>query len=112
MPSATYSIFREAILGEKQVTCWYNGVYREVCPIILGHAEGQEKALTYQFGGTSGRGLPPGGAWRCLYLSRVSDARLRDGPWHEGAAQHSKEQSCVVDVDLDINIHVRKRRPP
>jgi hypothetical protein len=100
MPSPTYRVFREAILRKKQVTCWYANDYRELCPVILGHSEGEEKAMTYQFGGTSGRGLPPGGAWRCLYLSRVRDARLRDGPGHEGADRHSKEQTCVVEVNL------------
>jgi hypothetical protein len=106
MPSATYNIFREAILGEKQITCTYNDEQRGICAIILGHTDGEEKALTYQFEGASGRG------WRCLYLSRVTNAQLRDGPWHEGSAQHIKTQTCVVGVDLDINIHVRKRRQP
>ena len=31
-----------------------------------------EKALTYQFGGQSSKGLPPGGQWRCLWLAKVS----------------------------------------
>jgi hypothetical protein len=60
MPSATYNIFRDAILREKQVTCWYGKDYREVCPIIIGHTDAEEKVLTYQFGGTSGRGRPVG----------------------------------------------------
>jgi hypothetical protein len=48
MPSATYQLFRNAILNEKQVTCFYNS--------------------------------------------------------------HKKEQACIDEVDLDINIHVRKLR--
>jgi hypothetical protein len=39
----------------------------------------------------------------------VTDVRLREGPWHEGR-RHRKEQTCVEEVDLDINIHVRRRR--
>jgi hypothetical protein len=109
MPSETYRLFREAILGEKQVICVYRSHYRELCPVIIGHTGGEEKVLAYQFGGGSSTKLPLGGEWSCLYLARVKDAALRDGPWREGGA-HRKAQTCVDDVDLDINIHVRKRR--
>ena len=111
MTSATYRLFREAILEEKQVTCMYEGCYREVCPLIIGHTAGEEKVLSFQFGGASNSKLPPGGQWRCLYLAKVSDVRWRDGPWHEGR-EHRTTQRCVVDIDLDINVHVRKLRKP
>jgi hypothetical protein len=109
MPSEMYLLLREAILGEKQVTCIYQGHYRELCPVIIGHTRGEEKVLAFQFGGTSSTELPPRGEWRCLYLARVKDAALRAGPWREGS-RHKTTQTCVEDVDLDINIHVRKRR--
>jgi hypothetical protein len=86
----------------KQILCTYDGCGRELCPIILGHSQGQEKALTYQFGGQSSKGLPPGGQWRCLFLSKVSAPRLREGPWHSGDS-HSLPQGCVEIVDLDVN---------
>jgi hypothetical protein len=78
MPSETYRLFGQAMADRKQVVCRYDNYRRELCPIILGHSQGQEKALTYQFGGKSRSGLPPGGEWRCLWLSKVSDVRLRD----------------------------------
>lgn len=109
MPSSTYQLFRQAILEEKQVTCVYQGHYRELCPHIIGHTDGAEKVLAFQFAGESGSCLPPGGEWRCLYLARVRDARPRDGPWHAGT-RHRTRQKCVEDIDLDINIHVRKAR--
>ena len=37
------------------------------------------------------------------------DARVQAGPWHEGSS-HRTEQTCASDVDLDINIRVRKLR--
>lgn len=86
----------------RQVVCMYKGFRRELCPIILGHSKGQEKALTYQFGGGSGSGLPRGGEWRCLFLSEVSDVQLRDGPWISGS-RHMQPSSCVEEVDLDVN---------
>ncbi len=86
----------------KQIQCVYGGHQRELCPIILGHSGGQEKALTFQVGGESRSGLPPGGEWRCLWLSKVSKARLADGPWRVGAT-HKQPQGCVEAVDLDVN---------
>jgi hypothetical protein len=65
---------------------------------------GEEAALVYQFaGGSSGKEeLPPGGAWKCFHLSRVSDARWRNGPRY-GGARHISASSCLAIVDLDIN---------
>lgn len=111
MPSRTYEVFRQAILEEMQVVCAYDGYERELCPVVLGVSGGEEKVLAYQVGGGSRSGLPRGGEWRCLYLSRVRRARARKSPWREGA-RHQAEQSCVETVDLDINMHVRKRRRP
>jgi hypothetical protein len=102
MPSATYEFFAQAMVGRKQILCTYDEYRRELCPIILGHSHGQEKALTYQFAGQSRKGLPPGGQWRCLFLSKVGNVLLRDGPWHAGAS-HTQPQGCVQIVDLDVN---------
>lgn len=109
MPSAIYRMFREAILREHQVTCLYKGCRRELCPCVLGHTGGEEKALAFQFGGETNSRLPPSGEWRCLTLAQVRFARMRPGEWHEGS-YHRRSQTCVTEVDLDINIHVRKRR--
>jgi hypothetical protein len=102
VPSRTYERFAEAIRGRKQVLCVYGGYPRELCPIILGHSQGREKALTYQFAGGSKTGLPRGGEWRCMWLANVGNVRLRDGPWHSGAS-HEQPQGCVEIVDLDVN---------
>ena len=46
MPSATYTVFRNAILAERQVTCVYDGRYRELCPHIIGtNKDGEEVVL-------------------------------------------------------------------
>ncbi|ERF85347.1 hypothetical protein JQ559_09850 [Bradyrhizobium viridifuturi] len=107
MPSKAYARFRKAILTEQQVVCVYAGRPRELCPHIIGHnRSGEEVVLAWQFAGESSGKLPQ---WRCLRLAHVSDVRLRKGPWHEGGS-HRAEQTCVSAIDLDINIHVRKRR--
>jgi hypothetical protein len=109
VPSATYQLIREAMFAEKQIVCSYDGHRRELCPIVVGHSGKEEKLLAYQIGGTSSKGLPPGGQWKCLSVGKIRDVTLRQGPWREGQ-RHSQEQRCVSDVDIDINIHVRKLR--
>jgi hypothetical protein len=107
VPRATYTLFRNAILREQQVVCVYDGRVRELCPHIIGtNRRGEEVVLAWQFGGKSSGPLPQ---WRCLKLAGVSNARARAGRWHEGGS-HQTTQTCVSDIDLDINVHVRKRR--
>jgi hypothetical protein len=51
MPSVTYTLFRDAILAEQQVTCAYGGYRRELCPHIIGiNKDGEEVVLAWQFG--------------------------------------------------------------
>jgi hypothetical protein len=107
MPSRTYTLFRNAILDEQQIVCSYDGRRRELCPHIIGTSKGgEEVVLAWQFAGESSGRLPQ---WRCLRLANVRDISLRKGRWHEGGS-HSTTQTCVSEIDLDINIHVRKRR--
>ena len=109
MPSETYRRIRMAILAEQQITCTYRGRYRELCPHILGHTGGKEKLLAFQFAGESSTHLPPGGEWRCLSVRDMHSLKSRAGPWYAGTG-HRREQTCVEQVDIDINIHVRHAR--
>lgn len=109
LTSATYRLIARAIRAEQQITCHYNGHYRELCPHILGHTDGEEKLLAFQFGGTSSKPLPREGEWRCLRIAEMHDVSARDGAWHAGRS-HRAQQRCVAAVDLDINIHVRRLR--
>jgi len=77
MPSATYALFRNAILAEQQVVCRYDGRLRELCPHIIGvNKRGEEVVLAWQFAGQSSGPLPQ---WRCLRLANVRDACARKG---------------------------------
>lgn len=58
--------------------------------------------MAYQFAGSSGSGLPPEGQWKCLRLSEMTNVEIRQGKWLTGS-RHSKRQTCVQDVDIDVN---------
>jgi uncharacterized protein len=103
--SEAFRLFHRAILERKQITCVYQGRFREVCPHILGHKNEEERVLVYQFGGESAGVLPARGEWRCLHLADVEDVKLRIGPWHSGG-QHRKRQQCVVRIYIDVNTSV------
>jgi len=103
--SAAFKLFHRAILERQQITCQYGGYYREVCPYILGHKDGREAALVYQFAGQSSRSLPPSGEWRCFVLADVRAPLTRDGPWY-GDAKHRTVQRCVDVVFVDVNTDV------
>lgn len=101
MTSQTFRLFRMAILEQKQVTLFYQGFHREVCPHLLGWKDGREKVLTYQFAGGSSTGLPPGGEWRCLFLDEIEEIRLRAGPWRTGHAD-SRPETCITRIDTEV----------
>ncbi len=107
MSRSTYDLFRTEILREQQVLCTYDGRARELCPHIIGtDKQGEEVVLAWQFAGDSSGKLPQ---WRCLKLANVRDAQARNGRWYAGGS-HNKTQQCVIDIDLDINVPVRKIR--
>ena len=95
-PSTIYRLIWKACRARKQITCIYDGCYREVCPHILGYKKlGQEAVFAFQFGGDSTSRLPPQGDWRCFDLAGVTDrcasrraVAQRDAA-HEDANLHS-----------------------
>jgi hypothetical protein len=98
--SDTYDLVRRAIAERKRVHAVYHGHPRHMCPHVIGTRNGEARALFFQFGGSSQRGLPPGGDWRCLPLSGLTEIALYDGRWRTKA--HSQPQSCIDEVDLEV----------
>jgi hypothetical protein len=97
----TYAVVRRAIEERLQVHATYGGHRRRMCPHLIGTRDGQARALFFQFDGSSARGLPPGGDWRCLRLAGLSDVSVHDGPWH--TRPHSAPQSCIEKIDLEVD---------
>ena len=113
MPTRTYDLFAQAMAARRPIACLYQYHPRAICPVILGHSDDVEMALVWQFAG-SGSGGAVLGQWKCLTLAEVANAEIVDGPWRTGE-RHSKAQSCVKDVDLDVNPgspYAPKRRLP
>jgi hypothetical protein len=102
--SATYKELWRAIRERKQITCTFEGKYREACPIILGYSsDGRERVLVFQFAGeTSPRSKLPG--WRSFFVADIHDLKLQDGTWIEGLTRHRQPQSHIQFVDVDVNI--------
>jgi hypothetical protein len=93
--SSTFLLFHRAILNRQQVTCFYKGRYREICPHILGHTDSEEAALVYQFGGDSAGGLTSRDKWRCFHLANVDKAELRTGRWYSGSSHRSTQLASI-----------------
>jgi hypothetical protein len=102
MTSSAYHLFAWAIENRAQISFVYDGIGREICPIILGHTGRQEKALVWQVGGRTSRGPLRDPEWKCFLLSKVSDPELRSGSWQAGSS-HRQTQRCVKVVDYDVN---------
>ena len=102
--SPTFLLLRKAIEEKKQVVADYNGHRREMCPHTLGWKRGREKALFYQFGGSSKSGLEPIGSpnnWRCVFVDNISNVQIQAGPWFT-ASNHSRPQTCIDEIDREI----------
>jgi hypothetical protein len=102
MPSAAHAVLLKAMREERPVACTYQGHIREICPVMLGRDGLTEKALVYQFGGSTSRGRITKPDWKCFKLDEIEDAVLIEGRWHSGS-QHSEAQHCMKMVEYDIN---------
>jgi len=96
----TYALVRRAVGERLQVQAVYGGHRRRMCPHLIGTRNGEPRALFFQFAGGSGRGLSPGGDWRCLPLAGLSEVSLHSGEWHSRA--HSEPQHCIDEIDLAV----------
>jgi hypothetical protein len=95
-----YSIVRRAILDRQQIVATYHGHRREMCPHVIGTKDGSERALFFQFAGSSASGLPSGGEWRCIPIDGLTDVSSRPGRWH--SAPQTRPQTCIELVDVRV----------
>ena len=104
MPTARYRDWFEAIRHKRRVCYIYQGKPREGCPHVLGlDKDAQEKVLVCR--------VVPGGSqpqWRCLFVAETAIAGPAHGRWLE-ASSHKQRNSCIVDVDIDVNREAEQR---
>ena len=101
MPSNA-EVLIQAINGKKQVTGYYDGYYRDMCPHVSGWKDTAHHVLSFQFAGDSSKGLSPAGDWKCMDVYGISQLALRDGPWHTGIT-HGKPQTCVDSIEAEVS---------
>ncbi len=101
MSADAYSLVRRAIVDKHQIVGTYNGHRRAMCPHVIGMKDGRPRALFFQFGGTSSRGLAPGGDWRCILIEDLEDVVSQAGEWHS-APNYSQLQTCVEVIDVEV----------
>lgn len=102
--SNNYDLIAKAIKEKLQVTAYYQGFYREMCPHALGSKKGRKQALFYQFGGESSKGtVTPGSTfnWRCIPIDGLTEVTLQPGQWYT-AENHSQAQTCVDQIDIEV----------
>jgi len=101
---SNYELIRTAILGKQQIHADYQNRRRELCPHAIGHKNGKEQALFYQFGGESSKGIIVPGSdenWRCITISGLSNVSVHSGQWYS-AENHGSAQTCVGEIDVEI----------
>jgi hypothetical protein len=104
MSSPNYQTIRNAILNKQQVVATYNGYVREMCPHALGHKNGIEQALFYQFAGDSSKGRITSDSknnWRCLTIAELKNISVQDGGWHT-FENHSRPSKCIDSIDVEV----------
>ncbi|KGL62920.1 hypothetical protein [Polaribacter sp. Hel1_85] len=101
---SNYDLIRQAILDRECITCSYNGYVRKMTPHVIGTKNGNKQALFYQYGGNSSSGLSsnPFKNWRCIEISKIKDLKLNSDLF-QTANNHSKKQTCVDNIDVEVN---------
>jgi len=106
MASAIYRACFAAIQQKHKITFTIGGRQREAYPHILGHSDGREKLFVFQTAGYSKGGRLPG--WRCFFVAEIQLLTAAKDGWHTEDS-HKQLQSCVKDVDIDVNPKAKQR---
>ncbi|UPK19150.1 PIN domain-containing protein [Bradyrhizobium sp. 131] len=98
--STAFRMLKDAILQRRPVRLSYGGTQQTVCPYILGHAGGEERAFALALDGAQQRNKSEQGAWICLRVVNVQEIEILDQPWAE-QGYPGRVQRCVDQVHLD-----------
>jgi hypothetical protein len=110
MASANYRIIFKAIQKKELLLFDYKGFPRIAYAHVLGHTNGEEKVLVFQVAGQSSQGLSsPEGVWRCPRVAEITSLRAIADNDFRGGRSHTRRNSCVKDVDIDVNRNAKQR---
>jgi hypothetical protein len=105
-PEEIHGLIRLAVAQRRPIGALYHDLERLLCPHRLGwNRKGDQRVLSYQYGGESETGLGPPGTkenWRCMALQELSDVELLEGCWHT-AENHSRPAHCIERVEIDVD---------
>jgi hypothetical protein len=91
---------RQALLERRPVHVGRDGKCQTVCPYILGHTTGEERAFALLVDASARTKRPTQAKWICLRLSKIDGVRLADEPWIE-QEYPGPVQRCVDQVHLE-----------
>ncbi len=97
------AVLKDAIRNKLQVTAHYQGHPREFCPHAIGWKGDSYHVIGYQFGGSSSKGLPPGGEWRCFVVAGLSNVTAKAGAWHTGTS-HTRPMTCIDRERIEVEV--------
>ena len=96
-----YDQLRRAVADKRAIRCVFKGRLCDVCPHVVGHKNGQEMVLAFQYAGYSSTGLLPAGEWICMLVSDISEVVDMGGTWRTGTSR-SRPQTCIETIDLEV----------
>jgi len=105
MSSPVYQILREAIINKQNIQADYKNYPRIMTPHVLGHKDGKEQCLLYQFDGQSSSAtcFPENSPenWRCVFVNELKNISVIGGEIHT-CTKHTQRQTCVDRVDVEL----------
>ena len=103
---AVFRALRQALLQRRPVQVSHGSEHQTVCPYIVGHAAGEERAYALVVERGQGQNGSVAAKWVCLRLSKIEDVRILTDGWIE-QEYPGPVQRCVDQVDLDARHSAR-----
>lgn len=98
----SYGVVRNAIVGRRCVSAYYDGGTRHFTPHSLGRDRFDNYAVTiFQYRGYSAHELPAAGQWLCVRLDKMAGAQLNDDPWQQGQ-DFTRPKNCITQVEVSV----------
>jgi hypothetical protein len=95
-------LISSAIKQKRPIRAIYDNYQRELCPHAMGWKDNVMNVLCFQFGGSSSKGLPIIGEWKCMQVDKLRNVSLQSGEWHT-SKMHTRTQTCIDQIVIQID---------